>query len=240
MGPATGLLRKEPQMHDFPRVWNRRRPINYPKQTEMAGGIAAPLLVGFSLTTVAQLVIGQDHPWLFEYGIAMFAIAAVLLVNTVQFSATALGYAATPSDRLDYNPESALVPDILRIVRQRQWEEMELRAKYTSRALLCYNYGLLAFLAGLGLIIVPHHSWPWPWGQFIGVVVVCIALITEGAWIFSAARWPKWLLPTSSTKIPDPLEDEGAEYLFAGREATEVAANLRKCVELLEIIASRK
>jgi len=34
-------------MDDEPRVWNRRRPINYPKQVEMAGGIAAPLLAGF-------------------------------------------------------------------------------------------------------------------------------------------------------------------------------------------------
>jgi hypothetical protein len=227
-------------MDELPRVWNRRRPINYPKQTEMAGGIAAPLLAGFSLTTVTQLVIGQDHPWLFQYAIAMFVIAAVLLVNTVQFSATALGYAATPSDRLDYNPEAALVPDILRIVRKRQWEEMELRAKYSSRASLCYNYGLLAFLAGLGLIIVPRHPWPWPWGQLIGVVVVCAALISEGTWIFSAARWPKWLLPTSSTRIPDSLEHEGAEYLFASREATEIADHLRKCVELLEVIASQK
>jgi hypothetical protein len=47
-----------------PRVWNRRRPVNYPKRIEMVGGIAAPLLAGFSLTTVVQIVIGRDHPWL--------------------------------------------------------------------------------------------------------------------------------------------------------------------------------
>lgn len=227
-------------MTDQPRVWNRRRPINYPKQAEMVGGIAAPLLVGFSLTTIAQLVIGQDHPWLGQYAIAMFAIAAVLLVNTVQFSASALGYAATPSDRLEYNPEAAFMPDILRIVRNRQWQEMELRASYTTRAQHCYNYGLLAFLAGLGFLMVPHNHWPWPWGQLIGVVVVCAALIAEGAWVFSGARWPKWMLPTASARTPDPLDQDGAEYLFANREAAEMAANLRKCVELLEIIASRK
>ncbi len=94
-------------MTDTPRVWNRRRPINYPKQTEIAGGIAAPLLAGFSLTTVAQLVIGSDRPWLSGWATALFAAAAAFLVYTVQFSATALGYAATPSDRLDYNPEAA-------------------------------------------------------------------------------------------------------------------------------------
>lgn len=61
------------------RVWNRRRPINYPKQIEMAGGIAAPLLVGFSLTTVTQLVTGRDDPWLSEWAVALFAIAAAAI-----------------------------------------------------------------------------------------------------------------------------------------------------------------
>src|ERR1700749_4262473 len=179
-----------------PRVWNRRRPINYPKQIEVTGGIAAPLLAGFSLTTVAQLVIGRDHPWLSDWAVGLFAIAAALLVYALQFSATALGYAATPSERLDYNPEAAFKPDILHVIRNRQWEEMELRAKYTTRTKYCYNFGLLAFLAGLGLLLVPHQTWPWPWGRLIGVAVVGASLIIEVMWTFSNARWPKWLFPT--------------------------------------------
>jgi hypothetical protein len=86
-------------------VWSQRRPINYPKQIEVAGGIAAPLLAGFSLTTIAQLVIGQDHPWLSEWAIASFALAAGLMVFALQLSAAALGYTAMPSERLDYFPE---------------------------------------------------------------------------------------------------------------------------------------
>jgi hypothetical protein len=135
-------------MNAQPRLWNRRRLINYPKQIEMAGGIAAPLLAGFSLTTVAQLVIERDHPWLSDWAIALFAIAAALLVYAMQFSAMALGYAAAPSDRLDYSPEAAFKPDILRVIRARQWEKMGLRAKYTDRTKYCHNFGLLAFLGG--------------------------------------------------------------------------------------------
>lgn len=218
-----------------PRVWSRRRPINYPKQLEMTGGIAAPLLVGFSLTTVAQLVIGRDHPWLSEWAIALFAVAAALLVYAMQFSATALGYAATPSDRLDYNPEAASEREILRIVRARQWEEMELRAKYTTRAKYCYNFGLIAFLGGLGLIIVPHPGWPWPWGRLAGAAVICVSLIIEVIWTASDAERPKWLLPTSVTVTPDSVPEEGAGYLFTGGD--NLAKDLRRCVELLEQIA---
>lgn len=224
-------------MDNRPRVWNRRRPINYPKQIEMAGGIAAPLLAGFSLTTVAQLVIGKDLPWLSQWAIAMFAIAATLLVYAMQFSTTALGLAATPSHRLDYNPEASSDPEILRIVRRRQWEEMELRAKYTFRTKYCYNFGLLAFLSGLGLILVPHHAWPWPWGRFMGIVVVSVSLIIEMLWTVFDGKRPRFLLPTSNPVIPDYLPGEGAEYLFEGNEADESARNLRRCVELLEQIA---
>lgn len=208
-------------MDDEPRVWNRRRPINYPKQVEMAGGIAAPLLAGFSLTTVAQLVIGRDHPWLSDWATALFAIAAALLVYAVQFSATALGYSATPSDRLDYSPEAAFKPEILRVIRDRQWEEMELRAKYTARAKYCYNFGLLAFLGGLGLLLVPHQDWPWPWGRLVGVTVVSISIIIEVMWILSDARWPKWLLPTTSSIPPHELPDHGAKYLFTHPDTSE-------------------
>ena len=100
---------------------------------------------------MAQLVIGRDHPWLSDWATALFAIAAVLLIYAVQFSATFLGYAAAPSERLDYSPEAAFKPDILRKVRERQWEETKLRREYATRMKYCYNFGLLAF---------PRRPWP--------------------------------------------------------------------------------
>jgi hypothetical protein len=221
-----------------PRVWSRRRPINYAKQAEMVGGIAAPLLAGFSLTIVAQLVIGQDQPWLAGYAIALFAIAAALLLNALQFSATALGYAATPTERLDYNPEAASNSEILHIVRVRQWEEMDLRARHMKRARYSYNAGLFAFLGGLGLIIVPQQDWPWPAGRLIGVIAIGLSLILEALWVFSNARWPRWLLPSTSTAEAPHLPDEGTDYLFGDPLREEIASNLRRCVELLELMAA--
>lgn len=227
IAPATDRQPSETvATNDQLRVWNQRRPINYPKQIEMTGGFSAPLLAGFSLTTLALLVIGKDHPWLSEWAIPLFAIAAVLLVYAVQFSTMVLRYAATPSQRLDYNPEAASNSNILHTVRKWQWEEMELQAKYAVRARQCYNFGLLAFLAGLGLILVPNPTWPWPWGRFVGIAVVSASLIIEVLWIKSDGQNPKWLLPTSDPKTPDDLPREGAEYLFARDESDAIARNL--------------
>jgi hypothetical protein len=197
---------------DRDRVWNRRRPINYPKEIEVFGGIASPLLAGFSLTIVAQLVIGKDHPWLSQWATASFAIAAALFLYAVQFSGVALGFAATPSERLDFNPEAAFRPDVLQVVRKRQWEEMELRARYQSRARYSYNFGMLAFLVGLGLILVPEGGTHWPPGRLIGAAVVTIALVIEALW--AVFERPKFLFPDHDDTQPDPLGDDGASMLF--------------------------
>ena len=206
----------------------------------MVGGIAAPLLAGFSLTIVAQLVIGHDQPWLAGYAIAVFALAAALLLNALQFSATALGFAATPAERLDYNPEAVSSTDILHIVRVRQWEEMDLRSRHMKRARYSYNAGLFAFLGGLGLIIVPHQSWPWPAGRLIGVIAVGLSLILEALWVFTDARWPRWLFPSTSTTEALSLSDEGMAHLFGDPVRDEIASNLRRCVELLEVMAANQ
>jgi hypothetical protein len=221
---------------ELPRVWNRRRPINYPKQIEVTGGIAAPLLVGFSLTAIAELAAGKDH-FLSEVAIALFAVASVLLVYAMQFSASALGYAATPSDRLDYSPEAASRLDVLRIVRWRQWQEMELRAKYTERVKICYNCGLIAFLGGLEFVIFPHHHDQW--GRIIGALVVGISIVIEIIWACSNASKPKFLLPTYDPVEPDDVVQQGADYLFPKDNGDDIAAGLRRCVELLEQISSR-
>lgn len=134
--------------------------------------------------------------------IAVFAVAAALLLNSLQFSATTLAYAATPSERLDYVPEATSNTGLLGVIRRRQWEELDLRTRYIRRARFCYNTGLLAFLGGLGLIIVPHRSWPWPAGQLIGVIAIGVSLLFEALWILSNARWPKWLFPRASKGDP--------------------------------------
>lgn len=220
-------------------VWRQRRPVNYPKQLEISGGIAAPLLAGFSLATVAQLVIGRNHLWLGQWAILALALAAVLFVNCVQLSALAVGLSASPSERLDYSPEAASDPEILRAVRVRQWEETARRIQYTTRAGICYNGGVLAFLSGLGLVIAPHHWRVLPWGRFVALFVIGIALIVELLWAVTNGKRPEWLLPKEkdlpSVDVP-VLPDDGRDLLFPDASAHPlfVARELENLVRLRE------
>lgn len=208
------------------RVWRRSRPINYPKQVEIAGGIAAPLLAGFSLTIVTELVLNSNHPELNQYAIGCFAVSSVLFVYCLQLTAFTLGFAATPSERLDYNPEARSEPDVLQIVRARQWEESELRQRYGARAGHCYNAGIVTFLGGLALVMVPHHWKPWPWGVFVGLLVVGCAVAIELTWWLSGATRPRWLLPQGTKGAPDDLSDFGRAYLFDSESVASTAATL--------------
>jgi hypothetical protein len=59
-----------------PGKWSRRRPIGFLSAVSTTGGIAAPLLAGFSLTTVVQITGSQQPPPLADLAVASFAIAA--------------------------------------------------------------------------------------------------------------------------------------------------------------------
>jgi hypothetical protein len=203
------------------QVWKVERPINYSEQLQVSGGLAAPLFAGFALTTVAHLVIGSNHPWLYEWAIAALAASAALFVYTVQLSALAVGLSATPSERLDYYPQAAAVPERLRHVRERQWIEMRRRKELTSRAGLCYDLGMLTFLAGLALVIVPRSWHHWPVGRFVALAVLGAAFVIEVIWALSGGTRPHWLLPPESTEPLPPLRDDGRQYLFPNSEAEE-------------------
>jgi uncharacterized membrane protein len=102
------------------------------------------------------------------------------LLYAVQFSALALGFGASPEQRLEYFPESSISDKVLAKVRKDQWSEMWLRAAYSRRAGLCYNLGLIVFLLGLGPVVVPRGRLHW--GILTALAVVAVAIALEIAW----------------------------------------------------------
>jgi hypothetical protein len=197
-----------------PKVWKVSQPINYSEQLQVSGGIAAPLFAGFCLTTIAQLVIGSDHPWLYEWAVAALAASASLFIYTLQLSALAVGLSASPSERLDYYPDARSNVETLKRIRERQWKDAARRKDLTGRAGFCYDVGLLAFLGGLALIIVPRVWNPWPIGRTIALAVIGLAMLIELIWFLTKAKYPKRLLATDITATPEAIVDEGTSQLF--------------------------
>jgi MFS family permease len=219
-----------------PRVWWRRLPLGSMRMVEVLGGVAAPLLAGFSLTAVVQLATQGSPPRFAQWAIALFALAAVLLVYALQFTGLTLSYGATPAERLDYYPEAKRDRDVLREVRERQWEDTRLRIAYFKRSSLCYNLGLIAFMAALAAVVVPNDDWPWAPGSTMALAVIAVAIVVEVSWTVSRATRPRWILPQARPRTnmfkypdhpehPDKIADDGHSLLFPDIESDQVASD---------------
>jgi hypothetical protein len=66
-------------------------PNRLPNAISTTGGIAAPLLAGFALTTVVQIVSAERPPRLANLAVASFTVAAALLLYALQFSGPRCG-----------------------------------------------------------------------------------------------------------------------------------------------------
>src|SRR5215471_9875433 len=87
-----------PESRD-PKLWKRSSPMGYAIGFASLATIAAPLLAGFSLTTIVTLSSSQDNRGT-RGGIAIvaFSVAAVLMLFTLQ-AGLAAGQRAIPADQ---------------------------------------------------------------------------------------------------------------------------------------------
>jgi hypothetical protein len=161
-----------------PPVWRRPDPLGATTGGTTFGVVAAPLLAGFALSAVITLVPRDDGGVRVDVAIAAFAVAAGLLIFTVQAAIAASRYQVSPTDRLAWTPEAAVAPEWLGWLRDAQWRDEELARRYRARARFAYNAGILAFLTGLVAVLVPDPG-EWRPGRIVAVVAAGFVLAIE-------------------------------------------------------------
>ena len=187
----NGRRHKEAQAPDRPPawkdgVWEQPNNLGFADQLRGLGGSVAPVLAGFSLATIATLQTASTGPPLEEWSLVAFASSAVLLLMTMQLSSHALGRSAPPSVRLDWSPGARVDPRTLDGVRQRQRTDMTTVQIFWRRAGLCYDLGLLSFLTGVLLLLIPEF---WSAERIAAVGIAGTALFVEVIW--AAKTWAK-------------------------------------------------
>jgi hypothetical protein len=222
------------------KIWNLSRPLGFVESVKIAGGVAAALLAGFSLTAVVQLVtLGKDaaHPPLAGLAVGAFAVAAALLLQAMVFSSIAVGYAATPGQYLDAYPEAARDEAALANVLGLQREDAALRKRYNSRTAVCYDWGILAFLLGLGFTLIPHR-WSLASGRTVALLAVVLALILQVLTMRYNSSWPKALFPSWKDEGPEVdyvASSVAYRALFSDNARAEATLfELRRVADLLE------
>ncbi|MDQ3742416.1 MAG: hypothetical protein M3320_01400 [Actinomycetota bacterium] len=162
------------------QVWRRPKDnLGYAEGVRGLGGIVAPLLAGFSLTAIAELVTSADLPPAGEWSILAFALAVGFLLHSMQVGFYALSADPSPATFLQWHPEALVDREKLEEVRVQQITKYGEMVRYWKTSNVAYDVGLNAFLAGLVLLLVPDD---WTPARSAAFGVACVALFIELWW----------------------------------------------------------
>lgn len=186
-------------------VWNRPHALGFHETLRGLGGTVAPLLAGFSLAAIATIVTSSDAPRLADWAVAALAAAVALLLFSMQVASLSLTQNSSPEDVLMWRPEAKVSEDELRLARSAQAADFAEMTRLGRLSLDAYGLGLVAFLLGLLLLMIPDT---WSVGLVIGVAAVGGALLLE-VWWLAANRW--WWLPHPVARRIEPTHSAGWE-----------------------------
>jgi hypothetical protein len=161
-------------------VWKRPQALGYHEELRGLGGIVAPLLSGFSLAAIATIVTGDDMPALAEWSVAALAAAVAFLIFSMQVAFASLSYNSFPAEILTWRPEVTVSEDELQRARAVQASDFDEMTRLGRISFSAYSAGLMAFLLGLLLLLIPD-DWSAAW-----IVAVCVTgavVVLELWWI---------------------------------------------------------
>ena len=141
-----------------PPKWRKPAPLAYGNAIDSVGAVAAPLLAGFSLTSV---ILVSDDAGNFRWPGAVvlaLAIAAVALIGTVQCAYNARQYLWSADDVHSWWPDMEEGSERERLLRDEQAEAFHRWEAWARWTRVTYNCGILALLAGLALALPPQHD----------------------------------------------------------------------------------
>ena len=182
--PAMSQPVERTQSMRLPRVWKRPTSIGEGEAIKGMGGIVAPLLAGFSLATVGVLATSYDPSKtpLATWSLLCLSSAAVAFLYVMQYSFLAVRSGSPPSSYLDWEQGAARSRDCLTRVRREQAADRRLFDIFNKRCSVLYDAGVLFFLAGLALVVVPVR---WETPNVAALVVLAGAFLVEFLWALS-------------------------------------------------------
>jgi hypothetical protein len=192
-------------------------PIPYPYGVQAAadglGGVAAPMLAGFAVALLGLVLqVERDLRWA-GLSLLLFAAAAVLFLQVVQFHARARAFASSPKQALDWY-DDADDPERVRRVRAELRQHDAAWRFWIRRARLCYNAGVVVLLCGSAVILVPARNESFGVFRIAAIVVVLAGAFYEtltmiNGWLGRldrlplSGRWRRALETVAPSRPPD-------------------------------------
>jgi hypothetical protein len=181
-------------------AWNRPTRLGYPEGLRGLGGVVSPLLAGFSLAAIAGILTAEDAPPQAEWAVLAFACSIALLLLAMQLAFLALARDPLPTTQLAWHPEALVDEKALSSLRRRQASAFEEMVVYWRKSNRSYDLGVVAFLAGVVLLLIPDA---WTAARIAAIAVAGAALALE-VWWAAANRIPG--LPHPVIRGPQEIE----------------------------------
>jgi len=173
----------EPQQEHPPKPtstpWRQPDHFGYSETLRGLGGVVAPLLTGFSLTSIALVLTASSAPRDAEWAVVALASTVACLLYSMQVAVLALARSPSPADILTWRPETAVSDAALQSAREQQAATFADMKRLWDRSALAYDLGIIAFLFGLLLLLIPHS---WSVAHCAAVGVASLALAGELYW----------------------------------------------------------
>jgi hypothetical protein len=153
------------------------------------GTIAAPLLAGFSLAAFVQVFALSVRDVRYRDATALLLLlAAVFLVMAVQATFWARQWQVTPDELREWWDINERYR--LEMMENEQKKHMKEFKKWSRRARIAYNVGLLWLLAGLTVLAIPPATENPP-ARWAAVGVGAIAFVVELGWVTASFLPPR-------------------------------------------------
>jgi hypothetical protein len=143
--------------------------------------VASPLLAGGSIALAGVVIQQSDSLLLPGPVLLILAIAIVALITAVQCGFWARQHEFRPSEIGQWYPT---MPAELRWrrIRQDQWRNCLLFAKWANRARLAYAIGIIAIWTSLAIAVLPRASDEQGRWRVAAAVLLAIATMVEVLW----------------------------------------------------------
>lgn len=170
---------REPVPKSTSTPWEQPGSLGFAEALRGLGGVVAPLLTGFSLTSIVLLLTASSAPRDADWAVVALTVTVVCLLYSMQVAVLALARSPSPADILTWKPEVAVSDAALQEAREQQAATLHDMRRLWEFSAFAYDLGIIAFLSALVLLLIPR-SWSFP--HSAAVVVAGFALIFEAYW----------------------------------------------------------
>jgi hypothetical protein len=168
--------------------WRKPASLGYPAALDAVGNIAAPLLAGFSLTSVVAIAANMASFRWPGAAILSLTMASLLLVNAVQCNFYARRNLWSADDVRAWWPDLEQHKDWEERLRQEQHSAFRRWRTWADWTTRLYNAGIVMLMIGLACILPPLRNGGIGVFRWIATAFAFATALGEFAWVITATR----------------------------------------------------